>query len=364
VNVLTVNAGSSSVKLSVIGPDDATLCARDRSGTGAFPGDLLTACIEDAPSVDAVAVRLVHGGDVVRGPALVDARLRDQLAELATLAPLHDPLALDAIDEVMRVLPSVPVVACVDTAFHATIAAAAATYAIPWEWTHDHGIRKYGFHGFSHRYASRRAAELLARPIEDMRTVTCHLGAGASLAAVVGGASVDTTMGFTPLDGLVMATRSGSVDPGVVTWMQRRTNASAAEIEAQLSRSSGLLGISGSSGDLREVERLAASGDARAQLAIDVMTHRVVTAIGAMIVAAGGVDALVFTGGIGEGSAALRRAVAERLQFLGMKVGAANEQVDNADIEVSPPGAAIAVLVVHAREDVELARDARQLLGQ
>ena len=177
--------------------------------------------IEEAPPIDAAAVRLVHGADMIRSPTLVDDSLLSRLAGLIDLAPLHNAAAIQAVEVLREVMPGAPIVVCVDTAFHATIPEDAATYAIPWDWTRRYGLKKYGFHGLSHRYASRRAAELLDRPVESLRVVTCHLGAGGSLAAICGGVSVDTTMGFTPLDGLVMATRAGSVDPGLLLWIQR-----------------------------------------------------------------------------------------------------------------------------------------------
>src|SRR5581483_5807317 len=281
---------------------------------------------------------------------------------LTPLAPLHQPRALAGIRAATALLPGVPAVACFDTAFHATLPAAAATYALPPAWR-ELGVRRYGFHGLSHEWASRRAAELLGRPVEELRLVTAHLGAGASLCAVAGGKSVDTTMGFTPLDGLVMATRAGSVDPGVLTWVQRRDGLDAADVEQQLDRASGLRGISGRSGDLRDVTAAADAGDDRARLALDVMLHRLATSIGAMAVAAGGLDALVFTGGIGEHSAPVRRATADRLAFLGVALGPGNEaDPPPVDTDVAAPGAAVRTLVVRSREDLQMAREARALL--
>jgi len=362
MNVLTVNPGSSSLKLAVVDATDQVLRADEEPG-GDAAFEALRRFIAAAPPLDAAAVRLVHGGSIVRAPALVDAALRSRLDDLVSLAPLHNQAALRALDALADLLPSTPAIVCVDTEFHATIPDAAATYAIPWEWTRRHGIRKYGFHGLSHRYVSRRAAEMLRQPIESLRLVTCHLGAGASLAAVNGGISTDTTMGFTPLDGLVMATRSGSVDPGIITWIERHAGLSPAEVEDQLDRDSGLVGISGRSGDLRELFDAGDRGDARAQLAVDVMLHRLSTSIGAMVVAAGGLDALVFTGGIGEGSSRVRRAVAEKLAFLGVALGPANEHITGADADVSDRYARVTTLVIQAREDLELARAARALLA-
>jgi acetate kinase len=362
VNVLTLNPGSSSLKLGVLDADDR-LVAADVEAKPRDP-EALRRFIDAAPSIAVAAVRLVHGGDVVRDSTVVDDLLRGRLATVADLAPLHNPIALDAIDTLRELLPDTPVVVCVDTAFHATIPDAAATYAVPWDWTTRHGLRKYGFHGLSHRYASGRAAEILGEAApESLRLVTCHLGSGASLAAIADGVSVDTTMGFTPLDGLVMATRAGAVDPGLVAWVQRHDNLSAGEVERQLDRESGLLALSGRSADVRELFAAAAAGDARSQLALDVMVHRLTTLVGAMAVAAGGIDALVFTGGVGEGSAPVRRAAAERLEFLGVELGPANEaDPPPVDTDVSAPDASVRTLVIHAREDIEMARDARALL--
>ncbi len=367
MNVLAVNPGSSSVKFAVVDANDHVLVADaqlalDDGGRGRDT-DPLRRFIEAAPAIDAVSVRLVHGGDVVRSPALVTPTLLSALREVASLAPLHDPAAIRALETLADLLPDIPIVVCVDTAFHRTIPDAAATYAIPWAWTSRHGIRKYGFHGLSHRYASHRAAGLMGRPLESLRLVTCHLGAGASLAAISGGVSVDTTMGYTPLDGLVMATRAGSVDPGIITLIQRMEGLGAAEVEIQLDRQSGLLGISGRSGDLRAVFAAADTGHERSQLAIDVMLHRLVTSIGAMAAACGGIDGLVFTGGIGEGSARVRRATTSQLAFLGLALGPSNESVSDADADVSADHADASTLVVHAREDLELAREARALLA-
>lgn len=362
MNVLTVNPGSSSVKLAVVDDHNRAVAADEHTIDGNVSIEALRGFVAGAAPIDAAAVRLVHGGDVVRSPAIVDAALLARLPALTALAPLHNATALAAIAALGEILPGTPIVLCVDTEFHATIPDAAATYAIPWAWTRRHGLRKYGFHGLSHRYASRRAAELLERPVESLRLVTCHLGAGASLAAITNGRSVDTTMGFTPLDGLVMATRAGSVDPGILTWIQRVEGITAAELEDQLDRHSGLLGISGRSSDLREVMAAAADGDVRSQLAFDVMVHRLVTSIGAMTAAAGGIDALVFTGGIGERSAPLRRTVTQRLEFLGLALGPANEAIGGSDADLSAAGARVATVVVHSREDFELARQARELL--
>jgi acetate kinase len=249
-------------------------------------------------------------------------------------------------------------VASFDTAFHTTIPAAAATYAIPREWRERYAIRRYGFHGLSHAYSARRAAELLNRP--DLRVVTCHLGAGASLAAVVDGRGVDTTMGFTPLEGLVMATRSGTVDPGLVLWLEEHEHLTPHEIATALEHRSGLTALAGT-GDMREIEAAATRGEQDALLAIDVYTHRLVAGIAAMSAATGGLDALVFTGGVGERSPTVRRRATERLGFLGVTIDPHRNNA--AEQDISADGAAVHTMVITAREDLQIAGEARHLLS-
>ena len=308
--------------------------------------------------------RIVHGGPRLRASALVDDRLLRDIGEESDLAPLHNRHGLAALETVRRLRPELPAVACFDTAFHSTMPDAAALYGVPRRWTEAWGIRRYGFHGLSHAYAGRRAAELLERPQSELRVVTCHLGAGASLAAVERGRSVDTTMGFTPLEGLVMATRSGSIDPGALLWLVQHGGMSAAEIEYELEERSGLLGLSGSSGDMRELLDAADAGDVRAQLAIDVYLHRLRAGIAAMAAAMGGLDALVFTGGVGENSPRIRAACCERLAFLGVSVDARlNEQSGERDEDLSTARAGVRVLRVAAREELEIAREVRHLLS-
>jgi acetate kinase len=269
--------------------------------------------------LDVVGHRIVHGGTSFTGPVRIDDAVRAQLQDLTDLAPLHQPKSLAALDAVTAQLPDVAAVASFDTAFHTTIPAAAATYAVPLEWRDRYAIRRYGFHGLSHAYCSHRAAQLLDRPLEGLRIITCHLGAGASLAAVVDGRSVDTTMGFTPLEGLVMATRCGTVDPGLVLWLQEHEHLSSHEVATALEERSGLTALAGT-GDMRDVEAAADRGDPAAVLALDVYTHRLVGSIGAMSAATGGVDVLVFTGGVGEHSAMVWRRAVERLGFLGVAI--------------------------------------------
>jgi acetate kinase len=353
VNVLVVNAGSSSLKLRLLDGDDAVVAAADLPADGDVAGAL-----RDWPAPDAVGHRVVHGGTDFTAAARIDEHVRKRLSELTGLAPLHQPKSLDALDAVTRVLPGVTAVACFDTAFHTTIPPAAATYAVPQEWRQRYGVRRYGFHGLSHAYCSRRAAELTGA----RRIVTCHLGAGASLAAVVDGRSVDTTMGFTPLEGLVMATRSGTVDPGLVLWLEEHEHQAPREVASALEQRSGLMALAGTS-DMREVVARAAAGDADAVLAFDVYVHRLVISIGAMTAAAGGLDALVFTGGVGENSSVVRHRAAERLAHLRVAVDPARNDGDSTDREITGEGALARTLVIEAREDLQIARETRAALS-
>ncbi len=361
--VLVANVGSSSVKLRVVGSDDEVLGATDLPADP--PPDELDAALVELPEADAVGHRVVHGGADFTGPVVIDGTVVDRLQGLTPMAPLHNPPAVELIRRLLQARPDLPAVACFDTAFHAHLDPAAATYALPGAWRDRWPLRRFGFHGLSHAWATRRAAALLDRPVGDLRLVTCHLGAGASLAAVAAGRSVDTTMGFTPLEGLVMATRSGSVDPGLLLWLLRTTDVSVAELDDALEHRSGVLGLSRRSADLREVLAAADVGDEDARLAIAVYAHRLRAGIAAMAAAMGGVDAVVFTGGVGERSAVVRRLAGEGLGFLGIGLdGRANEALDgHGDGVVTAPGATVEVVVVCAREELEIAGEIRRLLG-
>jgi acetate kinase len=363
LRVLVVNAGSSSLKLRLLDGDDALLADEELSAAPhGFEEGAAAAIVERLDGVGAVGHRFVHGGARLAAAVRLDAGVEAYLRSLVDLAPLHQPRALAGVDLMRRVLPSAPAVACLDTAFHAGLPPAAATYAVPREWRERYGARRYGFHGLSHAYAARRAAELLDRPVERLRAVTCHLGAGASLAAVRFGVSVDTTMGFTPMEGVVMATRSGSVDPGLVLWLQRHAGLSEAAMSDALDTRSGLLGLAGT-GDMREVLRAAGAGEPDARLALDVYVHRLRAAVAAMAAAMDGLDALVFTGGVGEHAAEVRSAAAAGLGFLGVAVDAERNGAAADDADVSGPGAAVRTLVVRAREDLEIARQVRAVLA-
>ena len=322
----------------------------------------VAAAIRDLGPVDAVGHRIVHGGTFYAGAVVLDEAVEERLAALTDLAPLHQPKSLAALAAVRAALPDVPAVACFDTAFHAHIPAAATTYALPSQWRKRWDLRRYGFHGLSHAYASRRAAELVARPLEELRIVSCHLGAGASLAAVAGGTSVDTTMGFTPLEGLVMATRSGSVDPGLVIWLLEHVGMPPAELAATLEHRSGLLGLAGTA-DMREVLARADTGDEIATVARDAYVHRLRGSIAAMAAAMGGIDVILFTGGVGENAPAIRALAAAGLGFLGVALDEAANEAAEPDAEIGATGAPVQAVVLRAREDLEIAHEVRAVLG-
>jgi acetate kinase len=360
--ILVVNAGSSSLKLRVLGPGDVVDGAADLPAPrGVTDARELEDAIRGLGTVDAVGHRIVHGGTVFSGPVRIDAGVVRRLEALTDLAPLHQPKSLAALAAVTAVLPDVPAVACFDTAFHATLPPAAFTYALPPEWRKRWDLRRYGFHGLSHAYASRRAGEILGRTPQGLRIVTCHLGAGASLAAVLDGRSVDTTMGFTPLDGLVMATRSGSVDPGLVLWLAEHVGMPPAELAATLERRSGLLGLAGTA-DMREIVGGAAAGRPEARLALDVYVHRLRAAIASMAASLGGLDVLVFTGGVGERSPVVRGLTADGLGFLGVRLDPTGNEEGPEDREIGADSAGVRTLVVAAREDIEIVREVRRVL--
>jgi acetate kinase len=361
VRVLVVNAGSSSLKLRLLDARDNIEHSADLpAGPDGFDTLLLAEVLKDWEKPDVVGHRIVHGATAFTGPVRINDAVREQLRELTDLAPLHQPKSLAALDAVTDQLSDVVAVASFDTAFHATISTAAATYAVPAEWRNRYGVRRYGFHGLSHAYCSQRAVELLAQQPTG-RLITCHLGAGASLAAVLDGRSVDTTMGFTPLEGLVMATRSGTVDPGLVLWLEEHEHLSPREVAIALEERSGLTALAGT-GDMRQVEASADRGDPAAVLALDVYTHRLVGGIGAMSAAIGGLDVLVFTGGVGEHSSVVRRRAVERLGFLGISIDMHRNDTVHEDGDITADGATVRTVVITSREDLQIAREARRVL--
>jgi acetate kinase len=367
MKVLALNGGSSSLKCWYhdLAADPQTTPAPQPLWKLHFdlkPGerieDVLGPALRSLPgAVDVAGHRIVHGGEF-RESAVLTSEVRAAIARQAEMAPAHNGPELAAIDTVDRVLGTgVIQVAVFDTAFHATLPPAAGVYAGPYAWLEE-GIRRYGFHGISHQYAARRAAELLGS--KSRRLITCHLGNGASLAAVRAGRSIDTTMGFTPLEGLMMGSRSGSVDPGILVHLMRR-GATADQLDEVLNRHSGLLGISGISGDMREILAAAGTGHERARLAFEIYTHRLVREMGGMLAVLGGLDALVFTGGVGENCPPLREAAANQFAFLGMKLDPGKNDAPHPDQDVAAADSAVRVLVIHAEEEWEIARECYRL---
>lgn len=365
MRVLVVNTGSTSVKLHVLDADDRVVDCHEL-GPIEEPEtqEVLERVVRDGTGIDAAGHRIVHGGPDLADSVVVDDQVLERLVDLDHLAPLHNPPARRAADIVRRLRPDLPAVACFDTAFHATLPAHARTWAVPWRWTTEWGLRRYGFHGLGHQWATKRAAELLGRPVEELRLVTSHLGGGASLAAVRHGASVDTTMGYTPLDGLVMGTRSGAVDPGAVLAALRHSNGDVDRIERDLNEDSGLLGLSGVSHDLRDVFAAADTGNNRAALAIDVYVRSLRAGIAAMATAMGGLDALVFSGEAGAGSPRLRAETCDGLGFLGLHLDlTANAGADAVDGIIGDRATTAEVLAVAPQEELIIASEVRRVLA-
>ncbi|WP_405621046.1 acetate/propionate family kinase [Streptomyces sp. NBC_01508] len=363
--VLVADAGSSSLHLTVFADDGTAIASYDDASA---PGDNMSGQLRDllryAPAPTAVGHRIVHGGPELRRHTLVDDQVRDTLRLTADLAPAHVPPALHVLDAARELLPNVPHVACFDTVFHAGLPAAAREFAVPETWRGEYGVRRYGFHGLSYAWALGRTAELLRRRPTSLRIVIAHLGGGCSACAVRDGTSVDTTMGFTPLDGLVMSRRSGAVDPGALIWLQTRHGLTAPDIEDALNHHSGLLALSGSSGDTRDLVRDRATGDKQAALALDVFTHHCRRGIAAMAASLDRLDALVFTGEIGEDQPEVREEICAGLGVLGVTGGLRVPPPDDGVSArlVSPPEAAVPVVVVPTGETRQIDRETRMLL--
>ena len=313
--------------------------------------------------IKAVGHRVIHGGVEFQGAARIDDKVKATIARLAELAPLHNPPALEAIKATEAALPGVPQVAVFDTAFFARLPQRAYIFPLPYEWYEQWGVRRFGFHGISNAYCAARAAELLGRSQSELRIVTCHLGGGCSATAVRGGLPVMTTMGFTPLAGLMMGTRPGSVDPGILIHLQRRHGLTADDLDDALNHRSGLLGVSGVSPDIAKVESAASRGNERARLAFDIFADNVRSAIGALTVTMGAIDALVFTDRVGEGSATLRAAVCEGLECVGLRLDAQRNAACRPDADVAAPDSLARILVIHTREELMIAGETRRALS-
>ncbi|QMS87571.1 acetate kinase [Nostoc edaphicum CCNP1411] len=320
-----------------------------------------TKVIDQLSEINVVGHRVVHGGQDYQDSVVITEDIKKAIAGLSNLAPAHNPVAVEGIEAIENILGNVTQIAVFDTGFHATLPDAAAIYPGPYQWV-EQGIRRYGFHGISHQYCSQRAAQILGQDVPPERLITCHLGNGCSLAAIKNGRSIDTTMGFTPVEGLMMGSRSGSVDPGILIYLLRYGNYSIEKLDDILNKTSGLKGISGVSSDMREVREAIAQGNSRAQLAWDIYVHRLRSGIGAMLTSLGGLDALVFTAGVGEHSAEIRQAACEAFGFLGLKLDLEKNQQQPVDEDIATSDSAVRVLVIHTQEDWAIAQQCWQLL--
>lgn len=373
MKILAINVGSSTIKCwfgEAVSPDQVTEIKRVQTEissvedvASALPKALqpLWQLCGGPQNLDAVAHRIVHAGPNYRRTAWLRPEVREAIEASAAFAPAHNKLELAAIAAMDKILPDPARQAAVfDTGFHATLPPEAYVYPGPYEWF-ERGIRRFGFHGINHAHVSRRAAELLARPPEELRLISCHLGNGCSLAAIAGGKSVDTTMGFTPADGLMMGSRCGSLDPGIIVYLLRESGYTADRLDQIFNRESGLKGISGVSGDMREILDAMAAGNPRAKLAFDIFAHRLIRETGAMLAVLGGLDALIFTGGIGEHCPPLRERLCSQLAFLGMRIDPYKNFNFRPDAEISAPGSKVHVLVIGADEELEMARECARL---
>ena len=398
MKVLVINCGSSSLKYQLIDMDgekvlckglcerigmESSMITHDANGHKAttpaiFPTHteafaevvkkMTTGegkCINDVAEINAIGHRVVHGGEKFKASCLINDEVISTLRELSPLAPLHNPAGILGIEAARKVFgPDVPMVAVFDTAFHSTMPPKAYMYAIPYEYYEKYGVRRYGFHGTSHKYVSHKAAEYLQEPIERLKIITCHLGNGSSITAVDGGKCVDTSMGLTPLAGVLMGTRCGDVDPSVVTYMEQKLGIHGQEMADYLNKNSGLLGISGVSSDKRDVETAAQSGNKRARLAEEMLNYQIKKYIGAYTAAMGGLDCVVFTGGIGENDAPLRKEVCENMEFFGIKLDEEKNKQRGADIiDLSAEDSRVKILMVCTNEELMIARDTLALVN-
>jgi acetate kinase len=300
---------------------------------------------------------VVHGGELFNESVLITDEVIEKIEDLSDLAPLHNPANLTGIKAFRNVLPNVPAVAVFDTAFHQSMPESSFLYSLPYEYYKDFGIRKYGFHGTSHKYVSERAAEMLGRPKEQVRLISCHLGNGASIAAIEGGKSIDTSMGFTPLAGVAMGTRSGNIDPALIPFIMEKTGSTAEEVLNILNKKSGMLGVSGFSSDLRDIEQQASEGNERAELALEVFANRIHKYIGSYASRMYGVDAIVFTAGIGENSSLVREKVLQGLEFMGVYWDPARNNVRGEETFINYPHSPVKVMIIPTNEEVMIARD-------
>ncbi|MDK2800666.1 MAG: acetate kinase [Clostridiales bacterium] len=398
MKILVINAGSSSLKYQLFDMDKETVMAKGLCERIGIEGsqlkhqpngreaitisksmknhadaikmvidallDVNHGVIQDMGEIAAVGHRIVHGGEYFSGSVVIDEKVKAAINECAALAPLHNPPNLIGIEACQEVMPGVPMVGVFDTAFHQTMPSEAYLYAIPYELYEKYKIRKYGFHGTSHKYVAQRAAALLNKPIEDLKIITCHLGNGSSITAVKNGKSIDTSMGFTPLAGVVMGTRSGTIDPAIVTFLMEKENLSLKEVNDLLNKKSGVLGLSGISSDFRDIEAAANEGNKRAQLALEIFEYSVRKYIGEYAALMGGVDAVVFTAGIGENNGVIRKRILKGLDFMGIKIEEQKNNIRGKEIDISTEDAKVRTLVIPTNEELMIALDTKKLVEQ
>ncbi len=396
MKILVINCGSSSLKYQLLNMESETLMASGLVERIGIDGSVIThkteagekivkevamadhkealnqvlaaltdentGAVKALSEISAVGHRVVHAGEKYSASVLIDDDVIAALEECVPLAPLHNPPNLIGIRAMIELLPGTPNVAVFDTAFHQTMPKEAFIYALPYEYYEKHGIRRYGFHGTSHRYVSERAAAMLGKDIKDLKIISCHLGNGASLAAIDGGKCVDTSMGFTPLEGLVMGTRCGIIDPAIVTFLMENEGLTAKEVDNVMNKQSGVLGVSGVSSDFRDIDRAAAVGNERAQLALDVFRRRVKKYIAAYTAVMGGVDAILFTAGLGENSITDRAEIVKGLEFMGVKMDDAKNDVRGKEVIVSADDSKVKLLVIPTNEELMIAKDTLEIL--
>ena len=399
MNVLVINAGSSSLKYQLLNPETGVLLARglcERIGLdGRFtykpqlPGravrdaeelampthaeaisevlralaDPENGVISSMDEIGAVGHRVVHGGEKFAKSVVITDEVMQAIEECTPLAPLHNPANIIGIKACQELMPGVPMVAVFDTAFHQTMPPVAYTYALPYEYYEKDKVRRYGFHGTSHKYVSQRAADMLGKPIEQLKLISCHLGNGSSVTAIDGGKSVDTSMGFTPLAGLPMGTRSGDIDAGILEYLMNKYGMDITEMLTILNKKSGVMGVSGVSSDFRDLEEAFEQGNERAGLAVDMFNYGVKKLIGAYAAAMGGVDAIIFTAGVGENSASQRMAIASGLEFMGVKMDEDANKVRGEERVISAPDSKVTVLLIPTNEELMIAMDTEALVG-
>lgn len=397
MKILVVNCGSSSIKYQLIDMENESLMAKGYLERIGLADSFLTHTvngekhkIEKAVStheegmalvleqlthpeygvitslkeIDAIGHRVLHGGEKLSESVLITDEVIDVIKECIPLGPLHNPAQIKGIEACREVMGDIPMVAVFDTAFHQTLPKKAYIYPIPYEYYEKYGVRKYGFHGTSHRFVAKRVAELMNKPEEDLKIIACHLGQGASLCAIKGGKSVDTTMGLTPLAGVPMGTRSGDIDPSIVTFLMKKENLTPDEMDTILNKKSGKLALSGISFDDRDIEKAASEGNERAKLSIDVFIYQVIGAIGKYVAQMNGVDVITFAGGVGENGIEARKQICESLSYLGIKIDAEKNNCKGKEVEITTPDSKVKVFVVPTNEELMIARDTQEIVSK